>query len=232
MFLAPREALGDDLAHRPLRIHRARVDVRERVLARKPPSRLAVTMLLADEVEHVGGVTSVEHREVRTQSERRGVPAHEAVRHRVERAAEHALRRAAGRPSASACARVSISRAARRVNVSSRIRSAGTPPATSDATRAQSVVVLPVPAPASTSRWPSRCSAAARCSRFSSSSHSGVSGTSVATNIRSPNPTIASGRSCGARLSATPSARCQMPSSSAFGLGDHLPARATPLLDD
>ena len=53
-------------------------------------------MLLADEVEHVGGVTSVEHREVRTQSERRGVSAHEAVCHRVESAAEHALRRAAG----------------------------------------------------------------------------------------------------------------------------------------
>ena len=60
------------------------------------------------------------------------MPAHEAVGHRVERAAEHAPRRAARPPSASACARVSISRAARRVNVSSRIRSAGTPAATSD----------------------------------------------------------------------------------------------------
>jgi pimeloyl-ACP methyl ester carboxylesterase len=83
---------------------------------------------------------------------------------------------------------------ARRVNVSSRVRSAGTPLATSEATRAQSVVVFPVPAPARTSRCPSRCSAAARCSGFSSSSQSALSAASVATNIRSPNATVAAGR--------------------------------------
>jgi hypothetical protein len=66
------------------------------VLAREAPSGLAVTLLLADEVEQVGGVTRVEHREVRPQAERRAVPAHEAVRHRVERPAEDAPRRPSG----------------------------------------------------------------------------------------------------------------------------------------
>ena len=63
-----------------------------------------------------------------------------------------------------------MSRDARRVNVSSRIRSDGTPSATSHATRAQSVVVLPVPAPARISSGPPVWVAAARCSSLSSSS--------------------------------------------------------------
>ena len=96
VLLAPREALGHDLPHRPLRVHRARVDVSERVLAREAPSGLAVTLLLPHEIEQVGGITRVEHREVRAESERRGVPAHEAMPHRVERTAEHAPSRAAG----------------------------------------------------------------------------------------------------------------------------------------
>ena len=54
-----------------------------------------------------------------------------------------------------AAARASMSLAARRVNVSSRIRLAGTPWAPrSHAARATSVRVLPVPAPASTSSGP------------------------------------------------------------------------------
>ena len=54
-----------------------------------------------------------------------------------------------------ASARASMSLAARRVNVSSRIRLAGTPWAPrSQAARATSVRVLPVPAPASTSSGP------------------------------------------------------------------------------
>ena len=67
-------------------------------------------------------------------------------------------------------ARWSISRDARRVNVNSRRRSAGTPSETSHATRAHSVVVLPVPAPARISNGPPACVAAARCSSLSSSS--------------------------------------------------------------
>ena len=54
-----------------------------------------------------------------------------------------------------AAARASMSLAARRVNVSSRIRLAGTPWAPrSHAARATSVRVFPVPAPASTSSGP------------------------------------------------------------------------------
>ena len=50
--------------------------------------------------------------------------------------------------------RASMSSAARRVNVSSRIRGAATPCARSQAARATSVRVLPVPAPASTRSGP------------------------------------------------------------------------------
>ena len=77
-------------------------------------------------------------------------------------------------PSASAvirAARASISRAARRVNVSSRIRSGGVPFAISQATRHASVIVLPVPAPATTSTVPSPQVAASRWASFSPSSH-------------------------------------------------------------
>ncbi len=50
------------------------------------------------------------------------------------------------------------------------MRSAGTPRSSSTATRAASVVVLPVPAPARISSGPPSCSAAARCSAFRASS--------------------------------------------------------------
>ena len=53
-------------------------------------------------------------------------------------------------------ARWSISRAARRVNVSSRMRSDGTPAQTSHATRAHSVVVLPVPGAGEDQQRPAR----------------------------------------------------------------------------
>ncbi len=58
-------------------------------------------------------------------------------------------------PSDPAAARASMSLAARRVKVSSRTRLAGTPwPPRSQAARATSVRVFPVPAPASTSSGP------------------------------------------------------------------------------
>jgi hypothetical protein len=58
-------------------------------------------------------------------------------------------------PADPAAARASMSLAARRVKVSSRIRPAGTPwPSRSQAARATSVRVFPVPAPASTSSGP------------------------------------------------------------------------------
>ena len=74
-------------------------------------------------------------------------------------------------PSNHAAARASMSLAARRVKVSSRIRLAGTPwlPC-SHAARATSVLVFPVPAPASTSSGPPCCVAARRCCSLSPSS--------------------------------------------------------------
>ena len=70
-------------------------------------------------------------------------------------------------PGTTRCARSSISRAARFVNVSSRMRSGGTPFSTKYATRCTSVRVLPVPAAASTSIGPSGAVAAAHCSGLS-----------------------------------------------------------------
>ena len=67
-------------------------------------------------------------------------------------------------PETTRCARSSISRAARFVNVSSRMCSGGTPFSTKYATRCTSVRVLPVPAAASTSIGPSGAVAAAHCS--------------------------------------------------------------------
>ena len=148
---APREVLVEHLAQRPLRVDGARVDVDQGRLAREAPRALGVPVLLAHEVEHVGRIARVEQGEVGREAQRGRVLAHEPVRDRVERASEHAARAPAGR---AARARSTISRAALRVNVSSRIRSCGTPRSTRRATRAHSVVVLPVPAPASTSRCP------------------------------------------------------------------------------
>jgi len=82
---------------------------------------------------------------------------------------------------AHAVARDSMSSAARRVNVSSRIRDAGMPCSHSHAARATSVRVLPVPAPASTSSGPAGCAAAARCSSFSPSST--LADSNIKTNV-------------------------------------------------
>ena len=110
-----------------------------------------MALLLAHEVQQVGGVAGVEHAEARLEAERGGVDTDHPVRDRVKGPPDDRPACGATR-SARARARSTISRAARRVNVSSRIRSAGTPSASSHATRAHSVVVLPVPAPARISR--------------------------------------------------------------------------------
>ena len=82
-----------------------------------------------------------------------------------------------GRPGAGSArrpARLSISAAARREKVSRQIRSGSAPPSSQDrATRAASVAVLPVPAPARTSSGPSPCCTARRCSELRSVSVSG-----------------------------------------------------------
>jgi hypothetical protein len=87
--VAPWERFGEQLAQRALGVDRARVDVEQRRLAREAPAGLPHAGVLADEVEQVGGIARVEHAEARWQAERRRVPAHEAVRDRMERAAYH-----------------------------------------------------------------------------------------------------------------------------------------------
>ena len=72
-------------------------------------------------------------------------------------------------------ARASISREALLVKVSSRMRSGGTPDSISQATRHARVMVLPVPAPATTRTGPPGWHAASRWASFSCSIQ--VSGT-------------------------------------------------------
>jgi len=72
-----------------------------------------------------------------------------------------------------AASRSFISCAARLVNVVTKIRSAGTPSLSSRAIRRSNTVVLPEPAPASTSAAPSVCWNASNCCAFSPSARSG-----------------------------------------------------------
>ena len=168
---APRERVGEHVAQRPLGVGHPRVDGEERVLAREPGvGRRGV--LAAHQAHQVGGVGLVEH------AERRGPG---RGRHRGPAAAGAPWRgRSRPTPAGSTPDRradrraASISAAARRVNVSSRIRSGATPRARSAATRAARVLVFPVPAPATTSSGPSPCSTTRRCAGLSSTSATAV----------------------------------------------------------
>ena len=120
----------------------------------------------AQRVQQVGHVGRVDDGELRRQRERLGVRADDLVRDRVERPAADPLGGAA-RPRRDA--RASMSSAARRVNVSSRIRLAGTPwrraarppaPPASASCRCP-----PRPAPAAARPGASRPAAAARSAR-------------------------------------------------------------------
>ena len=126
-------------------VHRPRVDRRERVLAGEPALARGEPELVAEEVHHVGAVGLVEDGEVGRETERATVEAEQPVADRVERAAPDAT---GSSFVASRAARETISRAARRLNVRSRIRSGRVPRSISEATRAASVIVLPLPAPA------------------------------------------------------------------------------------
>jgi hypothetical protein len=84
---APRERVAEHLAQRPLGVDGPRVDVSQRVLAREPPARLGVTLLLAHEVDQVGRVAGVEQAEVRGQAERGGVRPQAAMGDCVKRPA-------------------------------------------------------------------------------------------------------------------------------------------------
>ena len=75
---------------------------------RRPVCRVPV--LLAHQVEHVGRVAGVEHAEAGRQPERRGVPAHEPMGDRVERAAHDRPRAGPGATEARARARASRAR--------------------------------------------------------------------------------------------------------------------------
>ena len=90
VLLAPRKAARQDLAERLHRVDRARVDVEQRALLREALAALGVSMLLAEEIEHVGGVARVEYPEPGGQPDCSGVLAHEVMGDRVKRAAQDA----------------------------------------------------------------------------------------------------------------------------------------------
>jgi len=162
-FRAPRKRRRERLGQRTLRIDPVRIDRKTGVLARKTLLGAGEVQLVAQQIHQVGGVAAIHHREVRIQPHARGMPADQTVRDRMERARPRQLDlgrglaaagpRIGGRPlsrtvATMRCARRVISCAARRVKVSSRIRSGLTPSSTRCATRCASVLVLPVPAPA------------------------------------------------------------------------------------
>ena len=89
MLRAPRERALDDLVERRLRVDGPRIDVEHGRRAREAALAGGVPLLLADEVEQVGGIAGVEHAEAGGQAERGGVQANEQVRDRVKGAAEH-----------------------------------------------------------------------------------------------------------------------------------------------
>src|SRR5581483_762222 len=103
-------------------------------------------------------------------------------------------------------ARESISRAARRVNVSRRIRSGRTPRSTSRATRQASVHVLPLPAPATTRSGPPRCSTASRWAGLRCSKASNMRSSSLRDGrARGKHPRVRT--SAIAKVGATPPSR-------------------------
>ena len=112
----------------------------------------------------VGLVLGVEDRERRRKAHQRPVAAQQALADRVERAGRDARDRS---EPARRAARSTISRAARRVKVTSMIRSGGVPVSTRWASVATIVRVLPEPAEASTSDRPRAPSTAASCSASS-----------------------------------------------------------------
>ena len=148
VLLAPGIGLGEHLVERPLGVDGARVDVEQRLRPREAPCLSSVAVLLAHVVQDVGRVAGVEDPEARSRdpaSPRGGGPSGARSSERCRRGS---ARRRERLRSARVRARSTSSRAARRVKLKSRMRSAGVPSLRSHATRAQSVVVFPVPAPA------------------------------------------------------------------------------------
>src|ERR1700752_2023300 len=85
---APRKRALEHGVEGLLRVDGAGVDVEHRGGAGEAARAGGVPLLLADEVEQVGGIAGVEHAETGRQPERGRVQAYEQMRDRVERSAE------------------------------------------------------------------------------------------------------------------------------------------------
>ena len=173
--LDPGELFGDHVPRVPAGVHGARVDVEHRVGARH-----ALRHRRRGRPRGGAGRSGHGRRTCRAPTARaRGRASARAPRRRGSRPRGRSRRSACARRRAGRTSRPragSISSAARRVKVSSRIRSGRTPRSTSAATRATSVRVLPVPAPATITSGASPCVAAASCASSSPASQSGGRG--------------------------------------------------------
>ena len=124
---APGKAAFQDRAEALAGVDHARIDGHQGVFAREAALFAFIApglLFAADQVHQVGHIGLVEHREVGREAERSTVLAQEAIGDGVERPAPDLASAFEVDQSAGAD---SISRAARRENVSSRMRSGGTP---------------------------------------------------------------------------------------------------------
>ena len=169
---APGERRAQHVAERPLRVHGAAVDVHAGPLLREPAVGARQAELRAHDAHEVLGVAAVEDREPGVERDRRAVQAQQPRAHRVEGAAPHRAAPGSRVPSPRSRRRMPstrrvISWAARRVKVSSRMRRGSMPLERCHATRWASVVVLPVPAPATMSSGESPWVTASYCALLS-----------------------------------------------------------------
>ena len=126
--VAPRELGGDHVAGRAAGVDRPGVDVDQgRRRAGTARSAAGQAVVVAQQVHQVGGVARVEHRHAGGRPSVSACVGDQPVRDGVEGAAPAAVRAASRSRAQIAAARASMSSAARRVKVSSRIRSGSTP---------------------------------------------------------------------------------------------------------
>ncbi len=168
---APRVAGRDDLAPAACRCSRSGCRCRRRSTARGARRRVPTRSCSARSVSSTS-VTSAGSMTLNSGGSANDSACARMIRCAMAWKVPPQIRSAAG--ASGGQARASMSSAALRVKVSSRIRLAGMPCSRSQAARATSVPVFPVPAPARISSGPPSCAAAARCSSFRPASAPGA----------------------------------------------------------
>jgi hypothetical protein len=154
---APGESSSEHRVQRAPGVHAATVDVEAGRLAREASLSPAQLELCPEHLEQILGIAAVVDGEAGMEADPVSVLPEEPGGDRMERPAPHprGRRPVRARAAEQPVHRRSSSAAARRAKVRRRMRSAGTPREMSCATRWASVVVFPVPAPATTRSGPS-----------------------------------------------------------------------------